>query len=507
MTRWTTLGRYAAILAAAAFFTALSFPRTDWSLTPWVLVTPLLVVATFTPPRTAFWWGLLYGGVFFLVLLRWLNFTFRVYSTIPGPLVLLPTILLAGYCAFWIAAVAWAVSRVAARWSTSAALLLAPFFWIAAEWLRGHLLGGFPWGTLGYSQYLQLRVIQVAELGGVHAVSFLLLAVNAALAGCLLLTWRRALAGAVAAGVLVLATLVFGNARLQDSTVRPTTRVTLMQPSIEQPVKWEPKHAVETLSIYFALTRQAAAERPDLLVWPETASPTILRQDPQLLGALRTVSAELRAPLLIGSLDAEGNPPRFRNTAFVLTDQGIVGRYDKIHLVPFGEFVPLSGVIGFVRGWAEFISELEPGTRTVVFPGPPAPYGVVICYEGIFPDLVRDFVRNGARLMVNMTNDAWFGRTSGPEQHLSMYPFRAVEHRVSVVRAANTGVSAFITPSGRIVRRMNLYERGLLTESVPLRVGKTLFTRLGDWPGLLALAASAAALALTRRASRVPESA
>ena len=505
MTRWTTLGRYAAILAAAAFLTALSFPRTDWSLTPWVLVTPLLVVAIFTPPRAAFWWGLLYGGVFFLVLLRWLNFTFRVYSTIPGPLVLGPTILLAGYCAFWIGGVAWAVSRVATRWSTGWALVLAPVFWIAAEWLRGHLLGGFPWGTLGYSQYLQLRVIQIAELGGVHAVSFVLIAVNAALAGCLLLTWRQAVAGAVAAGVLLVATLVFGNARLHDSTVRPTTRVTLMQPSIEQPVKWEPQHTVETLSIYFALTRRAAAERPDLVVWPETALPTILRADPQLLASLRVVSAELHAPLVVGSLDAEGNPPRFRNTAFVLTDQGIVGRYDKIHLVPFGEFVPLSGVIGFVRGWAEFISELEPGTRTVVFPGPPAPYGVVICYEGIFPDLVRDFVRNGARLMVNMTNDAWFGRTSGPEQHLSMYPFRAVEHRVSVVRAANTGVSAFIAPTGQIVRRMNLYQRGLLTESVPLRVGKTLFTRLGDWPGLLALATTAAALALTRRAWRLPE--
>jgi apolipoprotein N-acyltransferase len=155
-------------------------------------------------------------------------------------------------------------------------------------------------------------------------------------------------------------------------------------------------------------------------------------------------------------------------------------------------------VIGFVRGWAEFISELEPGTRTVVFQGPPAPYGVVICYEGIFPDLFRTFVRDGARLMVNMTNDAWFGRTSGPEQHLGMYPLRAVEHRVSVVRAANTGVSAFIAPSGQIVRRLNLFERALLTETVPLRVGRTLFTRLGDWPGLLSLAVTAVALGLSR---------
>jgi apolipoprotein N-acyltransferase len=500
MTGWRTLGRYAAILAVAGFLLALAFPRTDWSLTPWLVVTPLLIVALLTPPRVAFGWGLLYGVIFFLVLLRWLNFTFRVYSNIPGPLVFLPTVLLAAYCAFWIGGVAWAVSRVAARRSVTWALALAPFFWIAGEWVRGHLFGGFPWGTIGYSQYLNLEVIQIAELAGVHGVSLLILAVNAALAGCLVLTWRRAVAGAVLAAALVTATLAFGTARLKEGPASDaTTRVTLMQPSIEQPLKWEPRHTRETLAIYSALTRQAAGERAELIVWPETASPTILRQDPDLVASLTATAADLGAPLLIGSIDAAGNPPRFRNTAFVLSDQGIVGRYDKIHLVPFGEFIPLSGVIGFIRGWAEFISELEPGTRTVVFQGPPAPYGVVICYEGIFPDLFRSFVRDGARLMVNMTNDGWFGRTSGPEQHLSMYPFRAVEHRLSVVRAANTGVSAFIAPTGQIVRRMNLFQRGLLTEDVPLRIGKTLYTRLGDWPGLLSLAISAAAIAATRR--------
>lgn len=506
MNRWSALGRYAVVLAVAAFLLALAFPRTDWTLTPWLVVTPLLVVAVMSAPRTAFWWGLLYGGVFFLILLRWLNFTFRVYSTIPGPLVFLPTVLLAGYCAFWIGAVAWAVSRVAARWSIGWALALTPFFWVAGEWLRGHLFGGFPWGTIAYSQYLNLRVIQIVELTGVHGVSLLILAVNAALAGCLLLTWRRALAGVAAAAALVTAALIFGGVRLNEPPRPASARVTIMQPSIEQPLKWEPRHTQETLAIYFALTRQAAAERTQLIVWPETAAPTILRQDPGLVAALTTVATELKVPLLIGSIDVAGNPPRFRNTAFLLTEQGIVGRYDKIHLVPFGEFVPLSGVIGFVRGWAEFISELEPGTRTVVFQGPPAPYGVMICYEGIFPDLVRNFVRDGARLMVNMTNDGWFGRTSGPEQHLSMYPFRAIEHRVSVVRAANTGVSAFIAPSGQIIRRLKLFQRGLLTETVPLRVGKTLFTRLGDWPGLLALALSAAVLLLTRQ-RRAPEAA
>jgi apolipoprotein N-acyltransferase len=172
-------------------------------------------------------------------------------------------------------------------------------------------------------------------------------------------------------------------------------------------------------------------------------------------------------------------------------------------LVPFGEYVPLSSVIGFVRGWAEFISELTPGAHAVVFAGPPAPFGVVICYEGIFPALVRRFVTGGARLLVNMTNDAWFGRTSGPAQHLAMYPFRAVEHRTAVVRAANTGVSAFIAPNGRIMQRLELFERGNLIARLPLRRGKTFYTRWGDWlPGasvvVSAVALGAAALRRTR---------
>jgi apolipoprotein N-acyltransferase len=408
-------------------------------------------------------------------------------------------VLLAAYCGLWIGAVAWAVSWVTARRSAAAALALAPFFWIAAEWLRGHLMGGFPWGTLGYSQYLQLRVIQIAELAGVHGVSFVILVVNAAIAGAVVLRRRPALAGLGAAAVVVAATLAFGTARLAEPTPPPVGRVAIIQPAIDQPLKWEPRHTQETLGIYFALLRRVAEDRPDLVVWPETAAPTILRRDPALVERFRLAAAELGVPMLLGSIDAAGNPPRFRNTAFLITDKGIVGRYDKIQLVPFGEFVPLSGVLGFVRGWAEFIAELEAGSHTVVFNAPPAPFGVVICYEGIFPDLFREFVKGGASLMVNMTNDAWFGRTSGPEQHLTMYPFRAIEHRVSIVRAANTGVSAFIAPSGIIVRRLSLFERGVLTETVPPRTRRTLFTRLGDWLGLLSLAVTTAALAAVGR--------
>ncbi|HEU5195791.1 MAG TPA: apolipoprotein N-acyltransferase [Methylomirabilota bacterium] len=492
------------LLLGSAFVLALAFPRTDWEAAAWFTLTPLFVVALRSRPRIAFAWGWLYGLTFFLVLLRWLDYTFRTYSAIPWPLTWAPLFLLAAWCGMFVAIVSGLLSLVAHRGSPGWALLIAPCLWVGAEWVRGHLFGGFPWGTLGYSQYLRLPIIQVAELGGVHAVSFTLVAVNAALAGALLLSWGRAMTGLGLAGALIAAVLGFGHSRLAGPPRPAEAQIALMQPAIEQPLKWDPNHAAVTLRIYLELTRQAAAGRPDLIVWPETAAPAPIRRDAGLLATLQRLAGQLGVPLLIGSIDVEdGRPPKLRNTAFLVDERGIRERYDKIHLVPFGEYVPLSGVIGFVRGWAEFIAELEPGTRAVVFAGPPAPFGIVICYEGIFPDLFREFVNDGARVMVNMTNDGWFGRTSGPAQHLTMYPLRAVEHRIAVVRAANTGVSAFIAPTGQIVRHLGLFDRGVLTDRVPLRDGRTLFTRLGDWVAWLSLAVSAAAVgaALRRRSA------
>jgi apolipoprotein N-acyltransferase len=484
------------LAVASGAVLALAFPRTDWSGTAWVALAPVLALALTRGPRAALGWGWLAGLTFFLLLLRWLNFTFRVYSAIPWPLTWGPTLLLAGYCSFWIGLVAAGVSWIGLRRGPGWALLTAPFLWVAAEWMRGWLFQGFPWGSLAYSQYRHLAVIQIAELAGIYGVSLVVAGVNAALAGVLVLPWRRAAAGLGCAALLLAGTLGFGAWRLREGDPPGEVTVAVMQPAIEQPLKWSPAHTVATLGIYGDLTRAAARERPGLIVWPETASPTLLRQDPSLLQALTDLAAASRVPLVVGSVDAvDGVSAReLRNTAFLLTEQGIIGRYDKIQLVPFGEYVPLSGVIGFVKDWAEFVSELTPGSRAVVFPGPPAPFGVVICYEGVFPALVRRFAQDGARLLVNMTNDAWFGRTSGPLQHLAMYPFRAVEHRTSVVRAANTGVSAFIAPSGRIVKTMGLFERGNLISSVSLRTRQTLYTRFGDWLAWAALGLAGASL-------------
>jgi apolipoprotein N-acyltransferase len=488
----------ALVIVTSGVALALAFPRPGWSGLAWVALAPILVVALPRPPRIAFGWAWLGATVFFLVLLRWLDFTFRVYSAIPWPLTWFPTGLLAAYCGLWPAAVAGAAAGLARRRSPALALAVIPFLWIAAEWGRGHLMGGFPWGSLGYSQYRTLPVIQVAELGGVYAVSFLLAAVNAALAGLGILPRRQALVGAGLGGVLLVACLAFGVHRLRQPAPVASAGIAVIQPSIDQPLKWDPDHAQSVLRTYLELTGQAAAAGPSLIVWPETAAPTVLRRDPGLVAVLADLAATSGSALLVGSIDADGStPPGYRNTAFLLSGRGLEDRYDKIKLVPFGEYVPLSGVIGFVRSWAEFIADLVPGSRATVFPGPPAPFGVVICYEGIFPELYREFVRGGARLMVNMTNDAWFGRTSGPWQHLAMYPLRAVEHRTAVVRSANTGISAFVAPSGAIVERLDLYARGTLVDRVPLRSGETVYTRFGDWLPYLGLAVSGLTLATT----------
>ena len=329
---------------------------------------------------------------------------------------------------------------------------------------------------------------------------------NAGIAGLLVLGLRRSAPGLAAAALLLLGSLAFGwwtlSHEFGPAAEREMrfVRVSVIQPSIEQSVKEDPANREITMDIYEQLTRQAARQpsgkKPALIVWPETAAPIFLRGDPALLARLVTLSREIGAPLLVGSIDRLPGPNgQFLNSAFLLGDQGITAKYDKIRLVPFGEYVPLGWLLGFVRQWAEFISDFAPGSRQTVFPLPGAPFGTVICYEVISPGLFRGFVVGGARFMTNITNDAWFGRTSGPPQHLGVLPLRAVENRVAIARAANTGISAFVGPDGRVGPTLPLFERGTLSASLPLRSRTTLYTRWGDWLVYLCLGLCVAAWA------------
>src|SRR6266545_3766914 len=251
------------LLVVAGALGALGFPRTDWWLYPWVWLAPALCCALARSPRGALADGWLAGTVFFVVLLRWLDYTFLSYSAIPWPLGWMPITALAAYCGLYTgavaAAVAWLRPRIGAGW----ALGVTPILWVAGEWLRGHLMGGFPWGLVGYSQHAVLPVIQIAELGGVYAVSFLIVSVNAALAGQLGLGGRRALPGTLVAAALVLASLGFGvsvlGAEDRAASAGPAmARVAVIQPSIEQSIKWDPVRHAEIIAVHERLTREAA---------------------------------------------------------------------------------------------------------------------------------------------------------------------------------------------------------------------------------------------------------
>jgi apolipoprotein N-acyltransferase len=479
---------------------ALAFPTTDWSLLAWVWLVPSFLGSLERSPRGALADGWLAGTAFFVVLLRWLDHTFQNYSVIPWPVTWLPILALAAYCGLYTGLVCTAVARLRGRLGAGWALAAAPALWVSGEWIRDWLMGGFPWGLLGYSQHRALPVIQVAELGGVYAVSLILVAVNAAIAGLAVLGWRRALPGLTATTLLLLAALAFGwwtlSREFGPATGRATrfVQIAVIQPSIEQSVKEDPANRESTMDIYEQLTREAARTKPAVIIWPETAAPIFLRGDRALLARLVALSREVGAPLLVGSIDRLPGPDgKFLNSAFLLGDQGITAKYDKIRLVPFGEYVPLAWLLGFVKQWAEFISDFAPGSRETVFPLPGAPFGTVICYEVISPGLFRGFVAGGASFMTNITNDAWFGRTSGPPQHLGMLPLRAVENRVAIARAANTGISAFVGPDGRVGPTLPLFDRGILSASIPLRSRTTLYTRFGDWLVYMCLALCAAA--------------
>jgi apolipoprotein N-acyltransferase len=497
------------LAAAAGLALRLAYPRPGWDMLGWVALAPVLVLAaTARSPGRAFGEAWVAGWAFSISLLSWLAHTVTTFSTLPAPIALAVVLLLAGYLALFWGGVAWILAALGPSIGERA-LWLAPPLWVAGELLRTHLLAGFPWGFLGYIPYRRLDVIQVGAWTGVYGVSALVVLVNAAIA------WacrrRTRLAVATAAAVVLLA---LGGAELAGRLVdrgapaeaAPSVKVALVQGNIDQAIKWNPAFQRETLRIYAQLTREAApASR--LVVWPEAAVPAYVRHEPWVLAWLAALAREVSRPLLVGAPDAiveRGRATRYLNSAFLVGQQGIEARYDKMQLVPFGEYVPLKRLLYFVEAIAAEIGDFTPGREAVVLPLDGAPFGTVICYEVIFPGLVRRFVSGGATFMVNITNDAWFGDSSGPLQHLQTVPLRAVENGVAIVRAANTGVSALVSPRGAIGPRLGLFERGALAVEAPLRRGATFYTRHGDVFAYAMSAMAAASLAAAAAARRRP---
>jgi apolipoprotein N-acyltransferase len=248
-------------------------------------------------------------------------------------------------------------------------------------------------------------------------------------------------------------------------------------------VKWDPAFQEETVSRYERLTRSGWREPGTLIVWPESALPFYLQAEPLYAARVRALAAELKSPMVVGSpaFERDGETMRFLNSAFLISSKGeVLGRSDKLHLVPFGEYVPLAKLLPFVNKMVAGIGDFSPGKAAVPLETERGKLGVLVCFEGIFPEIARAYVKEGATLLVNITNDAWFGRSSAPYQHLSMVVFRAVENRVPVVRAANTGISSVIDSKGHIQAMSPLFEETSVSAQVRPGEGKTFYNRYGD---------------------------
>jgi len=441
-----------------------------------------------------FWWGIIYwlvnvtfSGTFVLVL--YLSLYFGVFALVIRPFT---------------------------RKSSLFILLFVPSVWVLLEYARAHLLTGFPWAILGYSQYLNLPSIQIADITGAWGVSFLLMFVNTAIVEIIWAFREKLMSRLKIAVILLIAllslTLFYGffilsrESRFEN---RESIKVAVIQGNIPQEMKWEPSAKEYILKKYIAISEKAAKDGPDIIIWPEAALPFILEEEPLFFEQVNDAVRKMNRRLLLGAVTVQGDV--YYNSAIFISPTGrVLAKYNKLHLVPFGEFIPLRKIFPFLETVAP-IGDIARGREYTIFginshkfsteyqvpstgqkesrveKNKDIKFAVLICFEDLFPELSREFVGHGAQFLVNITNDAWYKKTSAPFQHLQASVLRAVENRVYMARAANTGISGFISPGGKIISLVkapdgeNTFVDGYAIREIHISKNKpSFYTRYGD---------------------------
>lgn len=514
-----TVPRHAGAAAGYVVATALSFPYFVrgqpldlGSLVSWFSPALLLLAIRGLGPRAAALRGLWLGLFAHAVVLHWVYVVTVHYGHAAPVLGVLSCLGLALYPAVFTAAFAGLTSWLE-RYEVRSVFVLAAL-WAALDYAKSWFLTGFPWATLGYAQHENTWLTGLASLTGVYGLSF-----GVALAGAgVARAWqaRRPTPEVWAALGVVAALHVLGVLARPEPIAEDAlhVRVAAIQGNVDQGEKWSPERFERTLRDYERGTREASRRGAQLVVWPESAVTAAVELDQPVRARITALVQETGVVVVFGSMGAaphpDGGVAYYDSAFFVAPDEGWLGRYDKTHLVPFGEYVPYRWLIGRVAGAiARGISSrdvmpgLAPaaaslplraegtGGRTLVR------VGVPICYELVFPDLVRRFVFDGAGVLLAITNDAWYGRSGAPYQFLAMTAMRSAETGVWTVRAANTGVSAVIDERGRVRDETSIFESAVLVADVPIRQAgfePTVYVRFGDWFALGCWAATVAAL-------------
>ncbi|MGD2099103.1 MAG: apolipoprotein N-acyltransferase [Desulfobacterales bacterium] len=500
------------LAAASGLLLTGSFPKVGLDWLAWFALVPLLVAIANLPAKESFRMGFITGLVHYLTLLYWVVPVMRTYGYLPLYLSVAILFLFAAVLALFPAVYATALAAVGH--TPVRCLIGVPLLWVALEYVRTIIFTGFPWALLGHALYLRHHLIQIADLFGVYGVSFLVALSNASVFAVITCarrkTWhnrpvsKSLLLGAIgvfAAGLLI--TWIYGAWRMKamdkQIAASPRVRVAVIQGNIDQAVKWDPAHQFAAIKKHQRLSLSAKSENPDLIVWPESATPFYLFFDKRPTEMVMAGIEETGIDFLVGSpsVAREGKNVIYYNSAYLISPKAKnVSKYDKTHLVPYGEYVPLERWLPFLGKLVAQVGDFRPGKPGKILPWNKGALGIQICYEVIFPGLSRELVRNGATLLINITNDAWFGTTSGPYQHFSMTIFRAVENRRALARAANTGISGFIDPAGRILASTALLEEAALTRPLPMLSPITFYTRYGDLFALACLTGAVFAILL-----------
>lgn len=495
-----------AIAAASGAALSLSFTGLYLSIYSWICVAVLLLAALGARGRMAFACGFLHALLFVLTSVPWIATVLSVHGGLPlaggwGVLLLIASawgVLVGGF--------AFTVHRISRR-SMELACIAAPFVWVTFEFIRAHLPEiSFPWNLLGYSASANLSLLQIATLTGIYGLSFLAAAFNALLAWAVAsrkmpLKQRIAIAGAVTA-ILVTATLAGPRLVPEAKAAHFARAVQLNFPEVQEyPTDWFAKNTLQLEEIQ-KMSLAPSVEKPDLLVWPEAPAPFSF-QDTQFAKIASSLATRFGHPFLTGVIewkapvDPSDRVPPGRlvpyNSAALVDSQGQrIFVYDKIHLVPFGEYEPFPLIHRVVAHLSDEVGGFHKGNRYAVgrLPGGNT-FGVFICYEAIYPGEVRRFAANGAQLLINISNDGWFGHSAAAEQHLHMVRVRAVENRRWIVRSTNSGYTVSVDPYGRVIEPLPPDVRAEADLPYDFRTDETIYTRFGDWFAWLCVMVSA----------------
>ena len=464
----------------------LSFPYTDIWIFAWIALVPFLFALDGKRLGAVCFLGLVTGILFFAGTVYWF-----IHVTMLGMfLIILYLSLYFLFFAFFV--------YLFRKKSALIQLFLLPSAWVALEFARGHLLSGFGWVSAGLSQYKILPLIQIADLTGIYGVSFLVVMGNVFITHWIKARLEKGKSESLrqlfrVVLFLITITLGYGFYRLNQITPSAQINVVIVQANIPQEIKWDPSAWPGIMAKYRTLTKEAALKKPDLIIWPETAFPGFIWEAPELFADLKDFVASLKIPLLLGIVN-QREEEYFNSAIFISADGDVVAQYDKLHLVPFGEYIPLRNVFPFLSSVAP-IGDFTPGKKYTLFPAPisrglvqlkNAVFSVLICFEDTVPAISRQFVKRGSNLLVNLTNDAWFQDTKAPFLHMQAAVFRAVENRKYLIRATNTGVSCFINQNGKIIKAVEdenhrrTYVEGFAASPVVLSRGNTFYSNFGD---------------------------